>query len=161
MAEVDYSMWLGKPTTRPQAKNVVVYIGRRDEEEESLGLKSDSNSPPSASVPDKEVRTSSRESSSTHDGSVARSPSSQSRHGHDFYIDIPDLSNKQDYEHLPGYYTVHKIMREVGSGRCLVKLKSGELDLVSLPSTNTVVQCCLPFILPSLTDTLSSPSTTG
>lgn len=160
MADMDVSMWLGKPSTRPQAKNVVVYVPKPDEEEEIMGLKSDSNSPPSASVPSKEVSASPRESSSTHDSSSARSPSSESRLGHAFYIDIPNLLNKQDYEHLPDYFHVHKILREGVSGRYLVRLKSGELDLVSLLSNNTATLHYLPFILPSLTDMLLTAFTT-
>lgn len=66
------------------------------------------------------------------------------------YIDVPYLSDKEDYEHLPGYSAVLKIIRETKPGYYIVKLRSGEVDLVSV-SLDNVLNLCLFTALLTLT----------
>lgn len=49
------------------------------------------------------------------------------------YIDVPKLSHedKQDYEFLPGHFSVRKVLSKSDEDRYLVQLDSGEVDLVS------------------------------
>ena len=55
------------------------------------------------------------------------------RFQHNFFIDVPTLDEdeKQEYEYLPGHFTVSKIMSEYRGSRYLVKLHSEEKQLVS------------------------------
>jgi hypothetical protein len=146
MTEVDFSGWVGKPPARPKVTNRGIHDAREDEEERSLGRKTDSDSPAPESVSYKDVSASPRAISQTHSKPITRSPSYQAQLENGFYIDIPHLLDKEDYEHLPGYFTVQRILREVTPGRYLVKLRSGEVDLVSMPSV-TSSAACLPACL--------------
>lgn len=51
-----------------------------------------------------------------------------------FYIDIPKLDEeaKDQFDYLPGHFTVNRILSELSRDRYLVKLASGERQLVSL-----------------------------
>lgn len=53
---------------------------------------------------------------------------------HKFFIDVPKLDEqeKEEYKHLPGHFSVQKIMSESRDDRYLVKLMSGERQMVSL-----------------------------
>jgi hypothetical protein len=146
MAEADFSGWVGKPPTRPKATNRGIHDAGEDGEEGSLGRKTDSDSPAPESVSYEDVSASPRAISKIHSKSITRSPSYQAQLENGFYVDIPHLSDKEDYEHLPGYFTVQKILREVTPGQYLVKLRSGEVDLVSMPSV-TSSAACLPACL--------------
>ncbi len=52
---------------------------------------------------------------------------------HNFYIDVPKLSEeeKEEYEHLPGHFSVQKVLEKLKGDKYLVRLKSDEQDLVS------------------------------
>jgi hypothetical protein len=52
---------------------------------------------------------------------------------HKFHINIPqmDEDEKEKFQHLPGHFTVKKILSEFSRDRYLVKLASGEKQLVS------------------------------
>jgi hypothetical protein len=47
-----------------------------------------------------------------------------------FFIHIPRIPNKDDYEHLPGHFTVDRVLSEYPGDKYLVKLGSGEIELV-------------------------------
>lgn len=48
------------------------------------------------------------------------------------YVQVPPLPDDQEeYEYLPGHYRVKRVMSEYKGERFLVKLQSGEADLVS------------------------------
>ena len=60
---------------------------------------------------------------------------------HKFFIDVPKLDEqeKEEYEHLPGHFSVRKILSEFRGDRYLVKLESGEKQLVSVaPSFRSI-----------------------
>ena len=120
MPGVDISIWVGKPPPRDDAR----HEAGQEEEQESLQRDTYSQSPHPQSVSNEDVSASSRAWGQTH--SKTDTPSNG------IYIDIPDLSDKENYEHLPGYFTVQRILREVTPGHFLVKLRSGEADLVSM-----------------------------
>lgn len=51
---------------------------------------------------------------------------------HGFYIDIPpmDEEEKNEYEYLPGHFSAKEVISELGRDRFVVRLKSGEKQLV-------------------------------
>ena len=134
MAEIDLSTWVGKPPPRAKDQEAPMQYAGQSEGNTSSGQKTDTRSTPPESVSSKNVSASSRESSQPFHKPDTLSPPEPTHPTNDFYIDIPALSDKEEYEHLPGYFTIHKIVREVSPARYLVKLRSGEVDLVSLPS---------------------------
>ncbi len=137
MAAVDISVWVGKPPARVKVPDVAMPDPEQDGEEGSLRRKTDSDSLPSESVSYKDASASPRGQSQTQSRPNTRSPAYQTHHENSFYIDIPPLTDNEDYEHLPGYFAVHRILREVTPGHYLVELRSGEVDLVSVPSDNS------------------------
>ena len=60
---------------------------------------------------------------------VVEMMSPRSRGG--FIIEIPDIPNKDEYRHLPGHFDVSRVLSEYSASRYLVKLRSGERDIVS------------------------------
>lgn len=142
MTEVYISVWVGRPPARPEVKDVAIHDAEQDKEDGSLGRKTDTESLDVKSVSDEDESASVREGSRRRSRSNTSSPSSQTYRESSFYIDVPQLSDNGDYEHLSGYFTVLRILREVTRGRYLVKLKSGEVDLVSTPFCN-FLKCCL------------------
>jgi hypothetical protein len=58
-----------------------------------------------------------------------------SRFQHNFFINVPKIDDdeKEEFQHLPGHFTVKKILSEFSEDRYLVKLASGEKQLVSYP----------------------------
>lgn len=151
MAEVNLSMWVGKPPTKPTAADVAgLHADHTEGEEEDLSEHTPvSQSPQSESVPSKAVNVSPRGGGQEEDRSDNLSHSSQTPLENGFIVDIPKISNKEDYEHLPGYFTVRRIFREVSPRQYLVELKSGEVDLVGEPFDNLLYPP-----LPSLTEDL-------
>ena len=55
----------------------------------------------------------------------------------EFFIDIPKIPNKDEYEHLPGHFTVDRVLSEDSQDRYLVKLRSGEVELVRVPKCSS------------------------
>jgi hypothetical protein len=142
MAGVNISAWMGKPPVRSKAAHLAKQnVG--EDEEEILGQNTFSSSPPSVRVLSKDVSASSRGTRETPGRTHSPSPQSLSQSANGFYIAIPDISDREGYEHLAGYFTVHKILREVAPGHYLVKLKSGEIDLVSMPPKENSSEACL------------------
>ena len=128
MTGVDISVWMGRPPPRDGDSNM--HGGEESEEGGSLQNKTNLISPQPENVLLEDLSTASTVQSQTHNKD-ARTPSSQTDPVNGFYIDIPHLLEKEEYEHLPGYFTVQRILREVRPGHYLVKLRSGEVDLVS------------------------------
>ena len=145
MAGADLSAWVAKPPPRSKDPTAMV------QEAESLGQNTESNSPHPESVSANDMSASPREGSQTHSKPDTLSPAEQTHFTNDFYIDVPAPSDREEYEHLPGYFTVRRILQEVTPARYLVKLRSGEVDLVSLSRIQTSLTCPLPsftLILP-------------
>ena len=63
-----------------------------------------------------------------------------------FFIDIPEIPNKDDYEHLPGYFTVDRVLAEYPQNKYLVKLGSGEVDLVSVHGRSSATSAPWPSL---------------
>jgi hypothetical protein len=135
MTEVDFSKWVGKPP-RDGAIHESEERGEGEEDEKATSLHrktdSDSSQPESVSDKDNDASPGTKSRSNTNSTPNSPSPSHQTQLVNGFYIDIPKLAEESEYEHLPGYFAVQKIIREVKPGRYLVRLRSGETDLVSL-----------------------------
>lgn len=131
MAEVDISVWIGRPP--PQRGDGNMHGAEESEEGRSMQNKTDSISPPPENVRLENLSMATTVRSRTQKRPDIQSPSHQIDSDNGFYIDVPQLSEKEEYEHLPGYFTVQRILREVRPGHYLVKLRSGEVDLVSMP----------------------------
>jgi hypothetical protein len=161
MTEVDFTKWVGKPPPqrgtiheREEDDDEGEEVGEGVEEGEggegaeggegeedgehaegtSLHSRPDSNSSQPESISDKDKTGSPgpKSWSNTNSTPNSPSPSHQPQLVNGFYIDIPQLSDESEYEHLPGYFAVKEIIREVKPGRYLVRLGSGEVDLVSM-----------------------------
>jgi hypothetical protein len=72
-----------------------------------------------------------------------RSPSPKLQNG--FFVDIPKIPNKDEYEHLPGHFTVDRILSEYSQDRYLVKLRSGEVELVRVPKCSSASSFAFPY----------------
>lgn len=80
------------------------------------------------------------------DGSTAHVPRKETSRIHSladfarlqqgFFIEPPKLSEeeKEDYDFLPGHFSVERIISKIRHDKYMVKLKSGERDLVSVIS---------------------------
>lgn len=123
-----------KPATGTTVTDVAAHDTGRDEEQFAAEGHVDSGSPPAdgSSARYKDSSSSSRGGSQSHSTPDTQLPSQQPQLENGFYIEIPHISDKENYEHLPGYSTVLKILREVKPGHYLAKLGSGEVDLVSV-----------------------------
>lgn len=63
-----------------------------------------------------------------------------------FFIDIPEIPNKDDYEHLAGHSVVDRVLSEYPGNKYLVKLGSGEVELASVPLLRpSPITTCLPL----------------
>jgi hypothetical protein len=127
MADLDLSIWVGRPPSRSR-----VDVGL-EEEDASLEDKLASKPPRPGDFLPAETSASPREDDRDFSEPSTRSSSSDVSFDNGFYIDVPRLHDSKDYEHLPGYFTVIRAIREVNPGHYLVKLKSGEFDQVSKP----------------------------
>lgn len=140
---VDISAWMGKPPQKSQHtdKSAIETApssqGSQDSWESAISAPSitssggdiEHNSEPDTQTSDGYVQEES-EATSDADGLVsALVPSLQ----HNFYIDVPRLSDreKQDYEYLPGHFAVKEILAQRTDDQYVVRLESGERDLVS------------------------------
>ncbi|KAK6365906.1 hypothetical protein LTS17_010872 [Exophiala oligosperma] len=140
---VDISAWMGKPPQKSQHtdKSAIETApssqGSQDSWESAISAPSitssggdiEHNSEPDTQTSDGYVQEES-EATSDADGLVsALVPSLQ----HNFYIDVPRLSDreKQDYEYLPGHFAVKEILAQRTDDQYVVRLESGERDLLS------------------------------
>ena len=166
--EVDMSSWLGKP---PEKSN-----NTEDDTEEDAEKTSSHHSQSPAS-------NAHSSSDSDDDGDIEHSPANNiqvtvsdvesvrspaPRLQQDFYIDVPRLSKeeKDEYEYLPGHFSVRRVLSKLEDGRYLIKRKSGDRDLVSALLHFLVVHFCLTwpslpdFTFPPLYYTTSATNTT-
>jgi hypothetical protein len=132
------SVWLGKPPTTPNvqqnsksAEDVEAGSNERSlpKEVETVDL-SDSDVEQAQSKAEERDGLASEEEQASQRGP---SPKSQN----EFFIDIPNIPNKDEYEHLPGYFTVDRVLSEYSPDRYLVKLRSGEVELVRVPKCSS------------------------
>jgi len=65
---------------------------------------------------------------------------------HNFYVEVPSLSDeqKESYEYLPGHFSAKRILSRFRGNRYLVRLGSGETNLVgsvAIPVTSAPISC--------------------
>ena len=145
----DLSAWLGKP---PSTSKV---LQNTQSLEEGQG-ETESNSDQSAA---EEVVLKESDGSATEEGvmelgekdelaseeEIVRSRGLASRTRTSFFIDIPEIPNKDDYEHLPGHFTVDRVIAEYPRNKYLVNLGSGEVELVCVHSLTLKNFCAFTF----------------
>lgn len=136
MNTTDVSAWLGKPSVAPKVEL---------NEESTDGAQSGSDSGQEHSIPEEIQPADTDESDMEHpqadagegddlgpdlegDSFSGRASTLHKR----FIIDIPKIQNKDDYEHLPGHFMVDRVLSEYPRDQYLVKLASGEIELVCL-----------------------------
>lgn len=162
MDEPDLAVWMGKPPGRS-------LLEPRSNEDDA-GASSESNRDPSAQASD-----SSSAEEINYDGTPAKPAATLTMRGieqlsddvedqdededslievipdfqHKFFIDVPKLDEqeKEMYKHLPGHFSVQKIMSEFRGERYLVKLMSGERQMVSPVYLASPSFCCCTMIL--------------
>ena len=142
MDVTDLSAWLGKPPTTPN-------VQQNSKSVEDAETGSDSSNEPSlpeeaetADLSDSDTEQAQSEAegrgSLTCEEEQASqcSPSPNLQNG--FFVDIPKIPNKDEYEHLPGHFTVDRVLSEYPQDRYLVKLRSGEVELVCVPKCSSI-----------------------
>ena len=140
MDVTDLSAWLGKPPTTPN-------VQQNSKSVEDAEVGSNSSNEPSlpeaetADLSDSDVEQAQSEAeeqdslSSEEEQASQRGPSPKLQNG--FFVDIPKIPNKDEYEHLPGHFTVNRVLSEYSQDRYLVKLRSGEVELVCVPKCSS------------------------
>ena len=131
----DLSAWLGKPpTTRKSVEDAEAGCDSSNEpslpeEAETADLSDSDGEQAQSEAGDRGGMASEEEQASQ------RSPSPKLQNG--FFVDVPKIPNKDEYEHLPGYFTVDRVLSEYSQDRYLVKLRSGEVELVCVPKCSS------------------------
>lgn len=149
--QADLSVWMGKPPEASSQEALPEGIVQEVDSSESAQEKSPAPSDPNS---DEEInydgtsavksppRKSMADIENSDDGSLIEFvPQFQQK----FYIDVPtmDEEEKRTYQHLPGHFTVKRILSEYRGDRFLVKLESREKKLVSLPASSPTSLGCL------------------
>ena len=138
MDTAELSSWLGKPPNMAkrsqsnEASDRTASGSRPATSEGSLSSSGDSEQKDGNSIEliDSSSEEEDRLSSRVGDLSFAKSMPQQHA---DFYIDVPEIPDKDDYEHLTGHFVVDRVISQYPQQKYLVKLQSGEIDLVSFP----------------------------
>jgi hypothetical protein len=143
MDGVDLSSWVGKPPAVPKPAKKPV---QADAGEDSSASQNNMPSPPSdvSSVSlgdilhedgDRPKPLRNNEQSESEGGSYGGDDhvDTTSRKQTSFYIEVPKLpeEEKDEYEYLPGHFSVRRIVAQLDADRYLVKLDSGEGSTVS------------------------------
>ncbi len=132
----DLSAWLGKPPA-------ISKIRKNTEPLEEVQSESGSSSEQSAaeevvviesdgSVTEESVMELGEKDELASEEHVVPSRGLPSRTRTNYFIDVPEIPNKDDYEHLPGHFTVDRVLAEYPRNKYLVKLGSGEVELVGV-----------------------------
>ena len=136
MDSTDLSAWLGKPPTmskiqqgsEPPEDAVTVNDSIEDH---SIAEELGSDEPTDCDIQQSQSEAEEQDEVDSEAGeeeSSYRSPSPKLQNG--FFVDIPEIHNKDEYESLPGHFTVHRVISEHPHDKYLVKLGSGEVELV-------------------------------
>jgi hypothetical protein len=142
MDGIDISSWLGKPPENEKADD---HAGKETESQGSRGSDIESAvSAPSVTSSGDDIQHIDENPIPVSDdghGSPADEHSSDDelvtsivtciQQG--LYVDVPKLSEeeKEGYEHLPGHYSVQKVLAKLKGDKYVVRLKNEEKDLVS------------------------------
>ena len=133
--------WLGKPPTTPNLQQNSKSAEEAEAGSDSSNERSLSEEVETADLSDSDVEQAQSEVEER-DG-LASEEEQASQHGpspelqNEFFIDIPKIPNKDEYEHLPGHFTVDRVLSEYSQDRYLVKLRSGEVELVRVPKCSS------------------------
>ena len=141
MDSADLSAWLGKPPVTPEFQ-------QNGNPEEGAESGSDFGQEPSITevIESADTKSSDLEQPQSdvqeqdefeHDSEedLSRDRASKLRNG--IIIEIPDIPDKDDYEHLPGHFTVDVVLSAYQRDKYVVKLASGEVELVRVPDIST------------------------
>ena len=139
MDSADLSAWLGKPPTTskiqqsgepPEDAGRVNDSGDEHSVAGELGPEDPSNSDiiQSQSEAEQQDEADYEVEETEEEEASFRSPSTILQNG--FFIDLPEIHNKDEYESLPGHFTVRRVISEHPHDKYLVKLGSGEVELV-------------------------------
>jgi hypothetical protein len=137
MDAADLSNWFGKPPNSPKVQQIVEpaegpETGDESSQEQLSPEEMEAADTGNSDIERPQSHTEERDElplSSEDDGS---SSGGESTLHNEFFIDIPRISNRDDYEHLPGHFTVDRVLSEYPRDRYLVKLGSGEIELVRI-----------------------------
>lgn len=139
------STWLGKPPqkTKNTEEDLEAYAESTASEQSQSSVHdvqpssdSDEHSDIDHSHEDTvQARVSTTESAPADDHGPVRSAVPPRQQG--FYIDVPKLSKEEEdeYEYLPGHFSVRKVLSKLENERYLIQRKSDERDIVSFLST--------------------------
>ena len=141
MDAAELSAWLGKPPTTPNLQQ-----NSKSAEDAEAGCDSSNERSLPEEVETTDLSDSDAEQAqsevegrdglaSEEEQSSQRGPSPELQN--EFFIDIPKIPNKDEYEHLPGHFTVDHVLSEYSQDRYLVKLRSGEVELVRVPKCSS------------------------
>jgi hypothetical protein len=141
MDAAELSAWLGKPPTTPNLQQNSksaedTEAGRCSGDERSLPEEVETTDLSDSDVEQGQSEFEERDGlTSEEEQASQRGPSPKLQN--EFFIDIPKIPNKDEYEHLPGHFAVDRVLSEYSQDRYLVKLRSGEVDLVRVPQCSS------------------------
>jgi hypothetical protein len=149
----DLSSWLGKPSEVAKLPQSQVVLSGDDDASESSAQQSDAGA---RKFEDggytRQISAMSRTRSGGKVGSIKAvgKPSPVRPRQNGVYIDVPEISDPDEYEYLPSHHDVEKILSEYSQNRFLVKLASGERELVSLLSSRYLLSSFLLYLTPAI-----------
>lgn len=129
--------WLGKPPERPKAPhpdpivdvNSDVHVSDHNRTDSEAVTADDSRNVILTEEPDGETEQRGEELYSSDDDSDVIEVQTKTPK---VYVEVPQtVDDEEDYEYLPGHYKVQQVLSEYKGKGFLVKLQSGEADLVS------------------------------
>ena len=136
MATIDLSKWMGEPPANSSSKKSPTgsesesEYGSAREGDGGRDVGSDGASEDDASDHALESEGNALAQHQKRSTSDDQQPTSPSDRLQQVSVEIPPLAADSSWERLPGYYTAVKVLREVESERFLLRLGSGELEVV-------------------------------
>jgi hypothetical protein len=134
MDAADLSAWLGKPPPVPKLQQNSepaedARSGSDSSHEQSVAEELEPAEPSDSEIEQPQSEVIERDDLALEEEEDSfPSPTSGLQNG--FFIDIPKIPNKDDYEHLPGHFIVDRVISGYPKDKYLVKLGSGEIELV-------------------------------
>lgn len=136
MDSIDISKWTGGPPAAASPKDSNAHSDSEDGSVSERGGSATFGSQPDLDgsqgdvVPTRDANYSplARDQASTLGSSQASATDLKGNNG--IFIEVPALPDGSTWERLPGYYTVTKVLRELGPDQYVVKLASGEVETV-------------------------------
>src|SRR4051812_39545717 len=149
MDVTDLSAWLGKPPTtsnvQQNSKSVDdAEAGSDSSNEPSLREEAETADLIDSDIEQAQSEAEERDNLASEEERASQCSLSPKLHN-GFFIDIPQIPNKDEYEYLPGHFTVDRVLSEYPQDGYLVKLRSGEVESVCVPKCSSIS----PFLLSS------------